>query len=119
MLFKSMLATLLILAAAMPAGILHGQRSTPPAPTNLQAVPLDAGHIRLTWTPGGDSTATQHVVAYDPDTMATNPLINLDPAVSTYTVISLAESRHYCFFIYVSNDAGDSDSSNGACADTP
>lgn len=88
---------------------------TLPAPRNLTASSIDAGHINLAWVYDGAYQDTTGFFLYrDGD-----PLILLSSSVSSYDDTNVSGNTAYCYQVSAFNPAHASDRSNIACATTP
>lgn len=88
---------------------------TLPAPRNLTASAIDAGHINLVWVYDGAYQDTTGFFVYrDGD-----PLILLSSSVTSYDDTDVSGNSTYCYQVSAFNPAHASDRSNIACATTP
>ncbi|MCX6726472.1 MAG: sortase [Candidatus Shapirobacteria bacterium] len=86
----------------------------PGAPSNLKAVALGGGKVRLTWNPA-PGTHTTYAVAYGP---SIGNYLYGDPNVgnvTSYTVLALNPGGKYCFYVQAQNDCRGGNPSNVVC----
>jgi len=86
--------------------------TTPPVPSNPQAVAIDSSHIQVSWTDTSGGKANFRIW----DTQALNATVI--PGITSYTFNNVTPSTHHCFHIQAFNSAGSSAWTSNACIDT-
>jgi hypothetical protein len=95
--------------------------ATPDAPANLNAAPLSASQIKLTWNPvplTGSKAVRQIVIERSTDGTSFSPIQIVARDATMYTDSGLAPATHYFYQIRAVNNVGTSDPSNVADAFT-
>ncbi len=85
----------------------------PNAPTNLQAVTIDAFEVMLSWV-DNSSNEEKFVIVRNGYLLE---IVGED--VTTWTDSSCQPDRDYCYKVYAANSAGASATTNEACVHTP
>ncbi|TPW21422.1 MAG: hypothetical protein FD126_709, partial [Elusimicrobia bacterium] len=99
------------------------QRSTPAAPSGLEAIPLVGRAIALTWNPSLSSIVTSYRVYFDSGTGTVNystPLAVVSSTVTDFETAPLTLGATYTFVVRTVNHCGVEDSTGavaGAAAD--
>ena len=90
----------------------------PGAPTNLKAIALGGGKVKLTWD-NAPGPHTSYAVAYGP---SIGNYLYGDPNVgnvTTYTVLALNPGGNYCFYVQAQNGCKGGIPSNVVCTNQP
>ncbi len=85
----------------------------PEAPSNLQATPLDATHLRLDWSDNSEDESGFGICDGDMCVATT------EADVTSYTVGGLEPDSYHCYHVYAFNDGGDSPWTDWVCDTTP
>ncbi len=90
----------------------------PGAPTNLKAIALGGGKVKLTWD-NAPGPHTSYAVAYGP---SVGNYLYGDPNVgnvTSYTVLALNPGGNYCFYVQAQNGCKGGIPSNVVCTNQP